>query len=85
MSEAEERRKAEKAGDMLSTLLENFQDLELDPDYAAYLLLSAGLSMAVMNNRTSPVVVTQLLASAMMITNKNVLEEEGDDEDETVH
>jgi len=85
MNEAEERRRAEKAGDMLSTMLENFEDMGLDPDYVAYLLLSAGLSMAVMNNRTSPVVVNQLLASAMMITNRNVLEEEGDDEDETVH
>lgn len=85
MNEAEERRNAEKAGDMLSTLLENFQDIGLDPDYAAYLLLCAGLSMAIANNRTSPVVVNQLLASAMMITNKNVLEEEVDDEDETFH
>lgn len=85
MNEAEERRNAEKAGDMLSTLLENFQDIGLDPDYAAYLLLCAGLSMAIANNRTSPVVVNQLLASAMMITNKNVLEEEEDDEDETFH
>lgn len=73
---------AHKAGKMMSDMLDNMKKLQMDPDYVAYLLLSAGFGIAVATNRQSPVVVNQLTGAAMMVANKNLLEQEREEEEE---
>lgn len=78
-------KKAKKAGEILEKLMDEFQNMDLDPDYAAYLLMSSGFGLAMMTNRQSPIVVNQLIATAMMIANRNLLEGEDDEECVTKH
>ena len=87
--EEKQREKADKAGKLIENLVESFRDIALDPDYAAYLFLTTGLGIAITNNRQSPIIVNQLLAAAMQITNSNIIEmeekEEEEDDGETMH
>lgn len=73
---------ANKAAETVSEMLQSMQEQMIDPDYVAYLLLSAGFGMAIAVNRTSPVVVNQLVAAAMMVANKNLLDQENGGEEE---
>ena len=57
-------------------------ELGIEQDYAAYLLLAAGMGLAIMGNRRSPVVTTQLLAAAMMVANTNIVQMDMEDDDE---
>jgi len=72
---------ANKAADTVSEMLRSMEEQMIDPDYVAYLLLAAGFGMATAVNRTSPVVVNQLVAAAMMVANKNLLDQENADEE----
>jgi len=81
---------ADKGADVVSECVEALHELGLEQDYAAYLLLTAGMGLAVMGNRRSPIVTTQILASAMMVANHSVIEmedeeEKGEGEDGTYH
>ena len=71
------------ASDIVRDTVKTLQELGVEQDFAAYLMLCAGLGLAVMGNRNSPIVVTQLLASAMMIANQNILDMEENDNDKT--
>lgn len=86
--DAEEKKKAGKASELIVEIMTAFSDMDLDPDYAAYLLLAAGYGLAVSSNRNSPIVVNQLVASAILLGHNQILEQEKDeeeDEDETYH
>ena len=75
---------AEAASEIIKDTIETLNELGVDQDYAAYLMLSAGMGLAIMGNRRSPVVTTQLLAAAMMVANTNIVEMENEgDEDGT--
>jgi len=76
-----DKEQADKAAETVSEMLRSMEEEMIDPDYVAYLLLSAGFGMAVAVNRTSPVVVNQLVAAAMMVANKNLLDQENADEE----
>lgn len=84
-----EKEKADKASDLVMDLLDQMKELDLDPDYAAFVMLSTGVGLAIASNRDSPIVVNQLLATALLVANQNVLgaeadqEEDEDDEEET--
>jgi hypothetical protein len=86
-----EKEKADKATDLVMDLLDQMKELDLDPDYAAFVMLSTGMGLAIASNRDSPIVVNQLLASSMLVANQNVLgaesdqDEEEEDTDGTVH
>ena len=72
---------AEAASEIISDTIATLCELEVDQDYAAYLLLSAGMGLAIMGNRNSPIITTQLLASAMMVANQQIMHMEDDDND----
>lgn len=74
---------AEEAGLLLEALLDSYSKIDLDPDFAAFLLMSAGMVLSMSNNRTSPMVVSHLLASAMKSAAFSVMSNEG--EEETKH
>jgi len=83
---------AEAAAEIIKDTIDTLGELGVEQDYAAYLLLSAGMGLAIMGNRRSPVVTTQLLAAAMMVANTNIVqmdmeneEEEQEDEDDRPH
>lgn len=88
-----EKEKADKASDLVMDLLDQMKELDLDPDYAAFVMLSTGAGLAIASNRDSPIVVNQLLATALLVANQNVLgaeadqaeDEDEEDTDETVH
>jgi len=78
---------AEAAAEIIKDTIDTLNELGVDQDYAAYLLLSAGMGLAIMGNRRSPVVTTQLLAAAMMVANTNIveMENEGDEDGKKYH
>ena len=84
MATQSDKEDAEKASDAVVEAIELMRDLGIDPDYAAFLLLSAGFGLAIVNNRESPIVVNELLAGALATANRNILdaEKEGEDDDE---
>tara|TARA_B100000212_G_scaffold341980_1_gene326926 strand:- start:1449 stop:1733 length:285 start_codon:yes stop_codon:yes gene_type:complete len=74
---------ADKASRIVSNCIRLLRNEKVGQDYAAYLLMSAGLGLAIMNNRNSPIVVNQLLSAAMAMANQNIISmEEEDEEDE---
>jgi len=79
--------KSEELGDAASDIVRDtvktLQELGVEQDFAAYLMLCAGLVLAIMGNRNSPIVVTQLLASARMIANQDIMDSEEKDDNRT--
>jgi len=71
-----------KAGKSVQKLLREFEAMELDIDFAAYLLMSAGLTLAMQNNMGSSVEVMRLMTASMVAAQNNCEEEE---EEETCH
>lgn len=72
----------EAASEIIKDTIDTLNELGIEQDYAAYLLLAAGMGLAIMGNRRSPVVTTQLLAAAMMVANTNIVQMDMEDEDE---
>ena len=82
MKNKQDEKLGEAAAEIRATLFILFlNELGIDQDYAAYLLLSAGMGLAIMGNRNSPIITTQLLASAMMVANQQIMHMEDDDDD----
>ena len=77
-----DKEQADKAAEAITKMLRIMENQMIDPDYVAYLLLSSGFGMAIAVNRKSPIVVNQLVAAAMMVANKNILDQENTDEEE---
>lgn len=75
---------ADNGSEIVAECVESLNQIGMDQDYAAYLLLAAGMGLAIMSNKDSPIVTTQILASAMMVANHGVLGLE-DEEDGTFH
>ena len=70
-----------KAGKSVQKLLREFEAMELDIDFAAYLLLSAGLTLAMQNNMSNSSEVVRRIGASMFAA-QNDREEE---EEETCH
>lgn len=79
---AENEELGEAASEIIKDTIDTLNELGVEQDYAAYLLLAAGMGLAIMGNRRSPVVTTQLLAAAMMVANTNIVQMDMEDEDE---
>lgn len=79
-----EKETADRGTEAVAECVELLKEIGLDQDYAAYLLLSAGMGLAILSNKDSPIVTTQILASAMMVANHGILGLE-DEEDGTFH
>ncbi len=71
-----------KAGKSVQKLLREFEAMELDIDFAAYLLMSAGLTLAMQNNMSNSTEVVRLMTASMVAAQNNCEEEE---EEETCH
>ena len=82
MATQSDKEDADKASDVIVEAIELMRDLGIDPDYAAFLLLSAGFGLAIVNNRESPIVVNELLAGALATANRNILQNEEEEEDD---
>jgi hypothetical protein len=70
-----------KAGKSVQKLLREFEAMELDIDFAAYLLMSAGLTLAMQNNMSNSTEVVRLMTASMVAAQNNCEEEE----EETCH
>ena len=81
MKNKQDEKLGEAAAEIVSDTVHTLNELGIDQDYAAYLLLSAGMGLAIMGNRNSPIVTTQLLASAMMVANQQIMHMEDHDDD----
>ena len=81
MKNKQDEKLGEAAAEIVSDTVHTLNELGIDQDYAAYLLLSAGMGLAIMANRNSPIITTQLLASAMMVANQQIMHMEDDDDD----
>ena len=79
---AEKEELGEAASEIIKDTIDTLNELGVEQDYAAYLLLAAGMGLAIMGNRRSPVVTTQLLAAAMMVANTNIVQMDMDEEEE---
>ena len=77
----EDEKLGEAAAEIVSDTVHTLNELGIDQDYSAYLLLSAGMGLAIMGNRKSPIITTQLLASAMMVANQQIIHMEDDEND----
>ncbi len=65
-----------KAGKSVQKLLREFEAMELDIDFAAYLLMSAGLTLAMQNNISNSTEVVRLMTASMVAAQNNCEEEE---------
>jgi hypothetical protein len=76
-------KEAEQAGQLIEDLLTDLQLMELDPDMAAYLFLSTGMTLLMSNNPDDPAFVTYLHASAMAAAAASASEMRKDAEQES--
>ena len=49
---------AEAASEIIKDTIETLNELGVDQDYATYLMLSAGMGLAIMGNRRSPLLLS---------------------------
>jgi FMN-dependent NADH-azoreductase len=72
----------------MDELIQKFKEMKLDPEFAAFALISSGVSLVTMNNPDDPIVVSDVIAGAIRSANENAIEawgqnlEEDDEEDE---
>ena len=59
---------SDAAGEIVRDTVNTLQELGVEQDFAAYLMLCAGLGLAVLGNRNSPIIVKNIRFS-----NKNFL------------
>ena len=77
----------------MDELIQKFKAMKLDPEFAAFALISSGVSLVTMNNPDDPIVVSDVIAGAIRSANENTIEvwgenlEEHEDErgEETIH
>tara|TARA_R100000426_G_scaffold82846_1_gene61184 strand:+ start:27 stop:326 length:300 start_codon:yes stop_codon:yes gene_type:complete len=77
----------------MDELIQKFKAMKLEPEFAAFALISSGVSLVTMNNRDDPIVVSDVIAGAIRSANENAIEvwgenlEEHEDErgEETIH
>ena len=77
----------------MDELIQKFKEMKLDPEFAAFALISSGVSLVTINNPDDPVVVSDVIAGAIRSANESAIEvwgenlEEDEDErdEETIH
>jgi len=77
----------------MDELIQKFKAMKLEPEFAAFALISSGVSLVTMNNPDDPIVVSDVIAGAIRSANENAIEvwgenlEEHEDErgEETIH
>ena len=69
------------AGKLIQDLLREFESMDLDVDFASYLLMSAGLTLAMQNNMGNTPELMRLMTASMVCASNNLT----DEEDETCH
>ena len=77
----------------MDELIQKFKAMKLEPEFAAFALISSGVSLVTMNNPDDPIVVSDVIAGAIRSSNENAikvwgedLEEDEDERDEeTIH
>ena len=70
-----------KAGKQVQDLLREFESMDLDVDFASYLLMSAGLTLAMQNNMGNTHEMMRHMTASMVCALNNLT----DEEDETCH
>tara|TARA_R100000231_G_C5316677_1_gene162152 strand:- start:59 stop:295 length:237 start_codon:yes stop_codon:yes gene_type:complete len=69
------------AGKLIQDMLREFESMDLDVDFASYLLMSAGLTLAMQNNMGNTPELMRLMTASMVCASNNLT----DEEDETCH
>lgn len=77
----------------MDELIQKFKAMKLEPEFAAFALISSGVSLVTMNNPDDPIVVSDVIAGAIRSANENAIEvwgenlEEDEEErgEETIH
>ena len=69
------------AGKLIQDMLREFESMDLDIDFASYLLMSAGLTLAMQNNMGNTPELMRLMTASMVCASNNLT----DEEDETCH
>ena len=69
------------AGKLIQDMLREFESMDLDVDFASYLLMSAGLTLAMQNNMGNTPELMRILTASMVCASNNLT----DEEDETCH
>jgi hypothetical protein len=72
MFEKEGSKNEVEAGKKVETLIEDFKKLELDPDMAAFLLMTSGMVLMLNNNKNDSAYVTYMLSSALIHASTHV-------------
>ena len=70
-----------KAGKQVQDLLREFESMDLDVDFASYLLMSAGMTLAMQNNMSNTHEMMRHMTASMVCALNNLT----DEEDETCH
>ena len=70
-----------QAGRQVQDLLRKFESMDLDVDFASYLLMSAGLTLAMQNNMGNTPELMRLMTASMVCASNNLT----DEEEETCH
>ena len=70
-----------KAGRQVQDLLREFESMDLDVDFASYLLMSAGMTLAMQNNMGNTHEMMRHMTASMVCALNNLT----DEEDETCH
>ena len=69
------------AGKLIQDMLREFESMDLDIDFASYLLMSAGLTLAMQNNMGNTPELMRLMTASMVCASNNLT----DEENETCH
>ena len=87
------KKQAMATAEAMDELIQKFKEMKLDPEFAAFALISSGVSLVTMNNPDDPIVVSGVIAGAIRSANENAVEVWGEDleedederEEETIH
>ena len=92
-SEEISEKQATDTAKAMDELIQKFKAMKLEPEFAAFALISSGVSLVTMNNPDDPIVVSDVIAGAIRSANENAIEvwgenlEEDEEErgEETIH
>lgn len=76
------KKQAMATAEAMDELIQKFKAMKLDPEFAAFALISSGVSLVTMNNPDDPVVVSDVIAGAIRSANENAIEVWGEDLEE---
>ena len=76
------KKQAMATAEAMDELIQKFKAMKLAPEFAAFALISSGVSLVTMNNPDDPVVVSDVIAGAIRSANENAIEVWGEDLEE---